>query len=299
MENTPTAGKTYSPAYAAGESARSAVSWAAVIAGAVAAAALSLMLLSGGVGLGLVSMSPWAGEGASAVTLGVGAIIWMIVTQIIAYGFGGYVAGRLRTRWTDIHSDEVYFRDTAHGFLVWALSAVISAVLLGSVLASVAGGTARLGATAAAGAGTAAVAAVANGAQGGGTAGAADYFVDTLFRSEQPNPDEDATATRAEVGRIVGASIARGDMTPEDRTYVAKVVSARTGLDQAAAEKRVSDAVSRGKQAADEAGRQARDAADKARQAAAAFSLWAFASLLIGAFVASWMATVGGRTRDS
>src|SRR5690606_15394449 len=109
------------------EASSSAVSWAAVIAGAVIAAAVSRTLLAGGAGLGFVSMSPWAGDGASAATLGIAAIIWMIVTQIIAYGVGGYVAGRLRTRWVDVHSDEVYFRDTAHGFLVWALSALVSA----------------------------------------------------------------------------------------------------------------------------------------------------------------------------
>lgn len=293
MENASTLVPTYPTARMPRESCGSAVSWAAVIAGAVIAAALSLMLLVGGAGLGFVSMSPWGGDGASATMLGVAAIVWMIVTQIIAYGVGGYVAGRLRTRWVDIHSDEIYFRDTAHGFLVWALSAVISAVVVGSALASMVGGVARVGAGAVAGAGST-LAAAADAADGANVP--TDYFVDVLFRSEQPDPAGDPRQARAEVGRIIAASVGKADVAPQDREYVAKVIAAQTGLDQAAAEARVNEAVTRSKQAVEEAKQAAQQAADTARKAAAAFSLWAFASLLIGAFVASWMATVGGRS---
>jgi len=280
------------------ESAISAVSWAAVIAGAVIAAALSLALFAGGTGLGFLSISPWSGEGATAPAIGIGLIVWMLATQVVAYGIGGYVAGRLRTKWVDVHSDEVYFRDTAHGFLVWALSAVVSAVLLGASIATLASGVARAGASMAAGAGTAATAAA---AAGGGDAMAQvqGYFSDALLRSERPDAVSDRNGAREEVGRIVAMSVARGSMTGEDRDYVVKVVAAQTGMDPAAAQRRVEQAVQNVKQAADDAKQKAKEAADQARKAAAAFALWGFASMLIGAFVASLAATWGGRRRDA
>ncbi len=95
----------------------SAVSWAAIFAGSVGAAALSLLLLILGTGLGFSAVSPWSTEGISATTLGFSAIAWLSFTQIAASGMGGYLAGRLRTRWFGAHNDEVFFRDTAHGFL--------------------------------------------------------------------------------------------------------------------------------------------------------------------------------------
>lgn len=276
------------------EASGSAVSWAAVIAGAVIAAALSLMLLSGGAGLGFASMSPWAGDGASATTLGIAAIVWMIVTQIISYGVGGYVAGRLRTRWVDVHSDEVYFRDTAHGFLVWALSAVVSAFMVGSAISSVASGAAKVGASAAQGATTAIASSAGAAAEESGFS--TEMLVDRMFRTEQPAPTGDPQQARAEVGRILSAGLRDGDVSPEDRRYVAQVVAAQTGVDQPTAEARVNETIDNTRKAMDEAKQTAQEAADAARKAAAAFSLWAFASLLIGAFVASWMATVGGRS---
>ena len=109
------------------EASSSAVSWAAVIGGAFVAASLSLILLSLGTGLGFSSISPWTRNGASAAAIGAGAIVWLIVTQIAASAFGGYLAGRLRTKWTNTHTNEVYFRDTAHGLLVWAVGMVITA----------------------------------------------------------------------------------------------------------------------------------------------------------------------------
>ncbi|CAB3949752.1 hypothetical protein LMG6001_02098 [Achromobacter insolitus] len=298
MENPSSLSQPYMGGVPPRESAISAVSWAAVIAGAVIAAALSLALFAGGTGLGFLSISPWSGEGATAPAIGIGLIVWMLATQIVAYGIGGYVAGRLRTKWVDVHSDEVYFRDTAHGFLVWALSAVVSAVLLGASIATVASGVARAGASMAAGAGTAATAAA---AAGGGDAMAQvqGYFSDALLRSERPDAVSDRNGAREEVGRIVAMSVARGSMTGEDRDYVVKVVAAQTGMDPAAAQRRVEQAVQNVKQAADDAKQKAKEAADQARKAAAAFALWGFASMLIGAFVASLAATWGGRRRDA
>lgn len=299
MENAISGGRALDGAPAVRESAVSAVSWAAVFAGAVIAAALSLALFAGGSGLGLLSVSPWSGEGLSAPATGIGIVAWMLFTQIVAYGIGGYVAGRLRTKWVDAHLDEVYFRDTAHGFLVWALSAVVSTALLGSALATLASGAAKAGASVAAGAGAAVTATAAAGAgAGGGMDQAGDYFTDVLLRSERPDAAGDRVAARAEVGRIVAMSLARGEMAPADRDYVAKVVAAQAGIDPAAAQQRVNQTLQSARQAVDDAKRKAREAADQARKAAATVALWGFASMLIGAFVASLCATWGGRRRD-
>jgi hypothetical protein len=283
------------------ESFSSAVSWGAVLAGAFVASATYLMLLLAGAGFGFASMSPWGGdEGASAQTLGIGAIVWLVVVQLISAGLGGYIAGRLRTKWVDTHSDEVFFRDTAHGFLVWAVGAVVSAFLLGSGLASAVSGAAKVGASAASGIGSA-VSSVASSAAGGGGGGmgqSAQYFADSLFRSDRPDATQ-GDAAKAEVSRIVAVSVARGSITPEDKTYVARVISAQAGVDQPTAEKRVDDTINRAKQTADETAQKAREAADQARKAAAGFALWAFISMLIGAFVSSYAATRGGRTRDT
>ncbi|WP_313461498.1 hypothetical protein [Achromobacter sp.] len=299
MENASSLSQPYGGAALAQESAVSAVSWAAVFAGAVIAAALSLALFAGGTGLGFLSVSPWGDEGMSAPAVGIGIIGWMLFTQIVSYGIGGYVAGRLRTKWVDVHSDEIYFRDTAHGFLVWALSAVVSAALLGSAIATVVSGAAKTGATVAAGAGAAATATAAAGASGGGMGQATEYFTDTLLRSDRPEASGDRNAARAEVGRIVAMSLGRGDMTPEDRDYVVKVVAAQTGTEPADAQRRVEQAIANAKKSAEDAKQKAKEAADKARKAAAAFALWGFASMLIGAFIASLSATWGGKRRDT
>src|ERR1700674_896435 len=130
------------------EAHSSGVSWAAVIGGAFVAAALSLILLALGAGLGLSSVSPWSNIGASASTVGTAAIIWLILMQVMSSSMGGYLAGRLRTKWADIHTDEVYFRDTAHGFLAWAVALVITAAFLASAATSMMGAAAQLSATA-------------------------------------------------------------------------------------------------------------------------------------------------------
>ena len=118
------------------EAHSSGVSWGAVFGGAFVAAAFYLILLALGAGLGLSAVSPWSNIGASASTVGSAAIIWLILMQIIASALGGYLTGRLRTRWALIHTDEVYFRDTANGFLAWAVALVISVTFLASAAAS-------------------------------------------------------------------------------------------------------------------------------------------------------------------
>src|ERR1044071_2860954 len=137
---------------AADESPVSAVSWAAVGAGAAVAAAISLLLAALGTGLGFASISAWPGAGASAATFSVMTAIWLIVMQWIASAVGGYVTGRLRTKWTDLHTHEVFFRDTANGLVTWAAATVVTV----AVVALTAAGVAREG--------TRAVASVAAGA---------------------------------------------------------------------------------------------------------------------------------------
>jgi hypothetical protein len=252
----------------------SGVSWAAVSAGAVAACAITLVLLSLGTGLGLSAVSPWGNSGVSATTFKIGTGLYFIVMAMISSAIGGYLAGRLRTKWTGVHSDEVYFRDTAHGFLAWAFASVIGAVLLATPATSLLGGAAS-GATQAA----------ANSAQ----SGPMDRYVDTLLRSDSPagqqgNPGD----ARGELVRLFTTSFRDGsDMNPNDRTYVAKVVAARTGLSQPDAEKRVTEVTA-----------QIKSDMDKARKNAAQLAMWLTVSLFVGALSASLAATEGGGLRD-
>lgn len=260
------------------EANSSGVSWAAVIGGGFVTAALSLILLALGTGLGLSSVSPWSNVGVSASTIGTAAILWLIFMQIISSSMGGYLAGRLRTKWANIHTDEVYFRDTAHGFLAWAVALVITAAFLAAAAASMVGATAS---SAAGGTGRA------TGVQAEGREfDPNEYFIDTLFRSESAKPDSNSTSVRGEAGRIFANALRQADISA-DKSYLAQLVAARTGLSQADAEKRVSDVFARAQQTA-----------DTARKTVAHSLLWAFLALLIGAFCASFAATIGGRQRD-
>lgn len=280
----------------------SAVSWGAILAGAAAAAALSMILLILGAGLGLSAVSPWARSGVSAAVFGVSTIVWLTVTQIVASGMGGYLAGRLRARWVAAQTDEVYFRDTAHGFLAWAVASLATAALLSSAIASVVGGGVQAGASVAGGAAAAVGSAGAAAATSAAPDGAANsYFVDSLFRKE-PNapatPDSAAAAPTTETTRILLNSLRSGTLPAEDTRYLGQVVAQRTGLSPPDAEKRVSDTFARMQAKLQEAETAARDAADKARKATAYGTLWLFVSMLAGAFVASLAATWGGRQRD-
>lgn len=281
---------------------KAAISWAAVFAGTVIASALSITLLTGGLGLGFIAMSPQEGEGASAMQIGMGAIIWMFVVQILAYGVAGYVTGRLRPMWAPAYSDEVYFRDTAHGLAVWALSALVSIALFGSALTAAVGTAARGGAAMAQTAAMATAAGGASAAAAGNGEGdqasalpSADYFVDRLVRGEPAGPAADPQVARAELARIITVGAARGEIAPEDRDYAARVVAAQSGLSEPQARERVDQVLTQAEQMRQETIDTARDVADGARKAAAGFALWAFAALLMGAFVASFMAVVGGR----
>lgn len=275
----------------------SAVSWGAVLAGAAAAAALSLILLMLGVGLGLSSVSPWALHGASAASFGVSTILWVTLTQLIASAMGGYLAGRLRTKWAGAQADEVFFRDTAHGLLAWAVATLATAALLTSVIGSIVGAGVQAGATMAGGVTRSAAALEAT--QPDGEAGPMAYFVDSLFRKGVNAPATADDAPRAEVSRIFMTTIRTGPLPAEDIQYVGQLVVQRTGLSQPEAEKRVTDTYTRAQTKLTDALAAAKDAADKARKASAHAALWLFISLLIAAFVASYAATFGGRLRDA
>lgn len=274
------------------ETATSGISWGAALGGAFVAAALALILLLLGTGLGMTAVSPWANEGASAKTLGIAAILWLVLTHLASSAIGGYMAGRLRTKWVDVHTNEVYFRDTAHGLLAWSVGIVITAAFLTSAAASLVGGAAKAGAATVAAAGAGAGAAAGAQTQGGKD-DANIYFVDSMFRSDKPR--EDDAALRKEAGVIFANGLRQGDLSPADRGYLTQVIASRTGLGQPEAEKRVADAIAQAKAAEVKA----REAADAARKAAAHFSLWSFLALLVGAFTASYAATMGGRQRDN
>jgi hypothetical protein len=284
----------------------SAVAWGAILAGAAAAAALSLVLLILGTGLGLASVSPWAQASVSAATFGVSTILWITFTQLTASGMGGYLAGRLRTRWTAVQHDEVYFRDTAHGFLAWAIASLATAALLSSVIASIVGTGTQMNASMVEAA-TAATVRPTNAAlhdssrSPAGTTGMA-YFVDTLFRQSPADvvqtADNSFTSPNEEVLAIFANSAGNAQLPDEDLRYLAQLVAARTGLTETAAKQRVLATYQRMQDQARTLATSAKEAADTARKASSHAALWLFISLLAGAFVASFAATLGGRQRD-
>ncbi|MEI5678648.1 MULTISPECIES: hypothetical protein [unclassified Mesorhizobium] len=284
------------------ESSSSAVSWAAIIAGAVAASSLTLLLIVLGSGLGLSSVSPWSGSGVSMTTFAVSTAIWLIIVQWFSSAFGGYIAGRLRTKWSGVHDDEIYFRDTAHGFLSWALATLVVAGVMGSALTSVVGGGVQAASTVVSGATSAAGAGASAPSQSGMASQANDmtsYFVDSLFRpadaaAANAQGAEGNAAAAGQATRILLSSAASGEVSAEDRTYLAQLVAARAGLSQADAEARVNGVLQR----IETAKTDAKQAADTARKAAATFSLVTALSLLLGAFIASVAALIGGRGRD-
>lgn len=251
------------------------VSWAAVLAGAAASCALTLLLLSFGAGMGFAVVSPWAGSGVSSTTFEIGTGLYFIVMAMISSAVGGYLAGRLRTKWTGIQTTEVQFRDTAHGFLAWAVASVFGAIILASPASSLIGGVTS-GATTAA----------TNSAQ----SSPMDGYVDTLLRSDNPSAQSQQNPSDAhrEMVRLFTSSFRKGgDLKAADRTYVAKVVSARTGLSEADAEKRVT-----------EVSNQIKADLDSARKTTMQLAIWLTLSLFIGAFSAAAAAMEGGGLRD-
>lgn len=256
----------------------SGVSWGAVAAGALASIALTLVLLWFGTGMGFSVVSPWSNSGVSATTFKIGTGLYLVVVAMISSAVGGHIAGRLRTQWYGIHSNEVYFRDTVQGFLSWALASVVGALMLASAATTILGSTASGLSQSAGSAATQA-------------SGAVSGYVDQLLRADATAatvPAGDPADTRSELIRLFTSSLsADRDVKPADRTYVAQVVARRTGLSQTDAEKRVNDVVT-----------EAKIDLDKARKAAVQLAFWMAAALLIGAFSASIAAAEAGGFRD-
>jgi hypothetical protein len=257
----------------ANESRTSATSWGAIAAGGIAAAGFSLFLFELGTGIGLAVASPWANSSPSGTTISVVAGVSLCLISLMASALGGFIAGRLRTRWVGLHSDETYFRDSAHGFVAWAFAAVLMAAVAGLAATSVVGGAAK------------------GAASNPALAPDTSYYTDMLFRSDNPTTppaSPGAQNSNEEVGRILSRSLAgSGGLSPADRTYVAQRVAQRTGIPQDQAEKRVDDVVT-----------QAKNAADAARKAAAKLAMWIAAAMLCGALGATFAAAEGGRERD-
>lgn len=256
-----------------------AVSWPAIFAGGTAAAAITFMLVTLGTAVGLASISPWSNSGVSAGTFKISAGLFVVVVAMIASTIGGYIAGRLRTKWIGAESDEVAFRDTAHGFLAWAFATAFGVLALGAASTALVGGVAA-GATA-------------GGAQAAATTAASptDYFVDSLLRREgtaATTATGDAAASRAEVNRILTRGLASPDgVSPGDRSYLTQMVASRTGRNQQEAEMRVTEAINGAKKAVDEA-----------RKFSMATALWLTLAMFVGAFSASFAAIEGGQLRD-
>jgi hypothetical protein len=272
-----------------------AVCWGAIFAGALAAAATTVILLVLGAGAGLSIVSPWYRAGASAVTVGVSALVWLIVVQWISSCMGGYLAGRMRTKWVGVHSKEVFFRDTAHGFLAWSLVSVAGALIIAAGTVTGARGVAR-------GAADVTAAGVSRLSQNAGVDSGADavsgsgYFVDALFRSAKPGDEGNVGESHAEVMRILSRSFQNGNvaLAPADAQYLAQMIAARTGLSPADAQQRVVSVINQ----LNDSQQKLRQMADTARKQAARLSMATALAMLIGAFIASAAAALGGRIRD-
>jgi len=254
------------------------LSWRAILAGGVAAAALTLVLLAFGSAVGFSSISPWSNSGISASTFHIAGGIYLVVVAMLSSTVGGYIAGRARTRWRSLRTDEVQFRDTAHGFLAWALATVMGAAILGTAATYLAGGVAP---------GTSAQASPSGGLS---VSSPVAYYTDMLLRpaSARAGATGDAfIATREAQVVFVHDMATKGEWPAADRAYLAQLVMRQTGLSAADADKRVGDTI-----AAAKAG------ADQARKAAASLSIWLAISMLVGAFSASLAAIEGGQLRD-
>jgi hypothetical protein len=294
----------------AANDAEPAVSWKAIFAGAVAAAAVTLILVAFGVGVGFSVISPWNGEGLSATTFTIGGGIYLIVVAMLSSTIGGYLAGRMRSQWATVHEHERYFRDSAHGFVTWAFATIVTAAVLGGAMTGIVG---TLGAGAAGAARTAVTAGYVDrlvrpaspaNAPAAAAAPAQTSPQETAQQATSPVPQGETSPSlrggqiaapaprgdlnRGEIGRILATGLTKnGTIATPDRDYLASVVAAQTGLSQAESKQRVDEVIT-----------QAKTAADKARKSTAAFAFWLAFAMLAGALSASLAAIEGGNLRN-
>jgi hypothetical protein len=246
--------------------------WTPVVAGAFVAAAVSVILVAFGaaIGFSVVSSSPTWRDASPALAVASG--LYLLLTALLAFGFGGYVAGRLRERWTaSAHTDVVEFRDGVHGLLAWAIAVVITGLVAAGSAASIGSNAVQPATSPEATTGEPLIA----------------YELDRLFRTDRRPADTDLTYTRAEAGRILLAATGRQGITPDDRAYLVRLVASRTGIAPADAERRVQDAITG-----------ATTAVQKARHTAVILGFSTAVSLLVGAVAAWYASCVGGRYRD-
>ena len=246
--------------------------WTPVVAGTFVAAAVSVILIAFGaaIGLSIVSSSPTWRDTSPALSVASG--LYLLLMALMSFGFGGYVAGRLRERWTaSAHSDVVEFRDGMHGLLAWAIAVVITGLVAAASAASLASKAAQPASSPEATTGEPLVA----------------YELDRLFRAERRPANSDLAYSRAEAGRILLAATGRQGITPDDRAYLVRLVASNTGIAQPDAERRVGDAIPR-----------ANTAVQKARRSAVILGFSTAVSLLVGAVAAWYTSCVGGRYRD-
>lgn len=299
------------------DDAHSAVSWPAIFAGTAASTALTLVLVAFGVGVGFSVISPWSGSGISATTFSIGAGIYLIVIAMLSSTVGGYLAGRLRSKWPTVHEHERYFRDSAHGVVVWALSTVLVAAFLGGAMTAIIGGVGAAATSAATsplaattvdrlsrstpdGATTTSAAAPAPAQTAQQAAQQATDQATSPSASGQNPPtlqggqiaasanNRAAPVNRGEISRIVIPALAKGGSVSDiDRKYLAQVVTERTGMTQAQAEQRVDQVLT-----------QAKQTADNARKSTAALAFWLAFAMLAGALSAALAAIEGGGLRN-
>lgn len=282
------------------------VSWGAIIAGGVLATALFVLLLSLAAGIGLAIISPWSSAQTMATTAGLGAAIALIVAHLIVFSIGGYVVGRLSQRETvEADVEELRFRDGAHGLMVWAIGYLLSLYVASMAVAGVAGGVASIGSSLVSGGAQVVSGAALSTASDSGQSEQSsalgnpiDYYVDQILRNPRadtaPQPDGEL---RAEFTRIMGRALAAGELAPDDRSYLAQRVAARTGQPPADVERRIDETVTQARASIEATAEAARNAANTARQAGAFASFWTFMSFLLGAVAAVVAAVIGGNHR--
>lgn len=271
----------------------SAVSWPAIAAGTVVAAAATVVLMALGAGVGFGALSPWPRAGASATAFTAMTAVGLIVVQWLSAGIGGYVTGRLRTKWARLHTHEVFFRDTAHGLITWATATLLVSVTAALIAASTTEAAGHVASAAGA------VAAVGAGNHASSTPSVDPYDVDTLLRPATPNSADSGTESasnelRMQATRILAAGLAKGDVPAADQAYLTQVVSTQAHVAPSDAGARVDAAVAKVKAAHD----QALQAADSARKNAEAASIFTAFAMLVGAFIACIAAALGGHRRD-
>ncbi|MEO5805436.1 hypothetical protein [Devosia sp.] len=264
------------------------VDWPAIIAGIVLASAISLILLAFGSALGLSFANFRLGTNVAPIWVGIAAASWFLWVEVSSFMAGGYLTGRLRRRFHDATEHESDVRDGAHGLLVWAGAAILGTVIAVGGIGGAASAVGSVAATATQAASTVAGPAAAN-------ADPNAYFVDTLFRANQPVANVDNSQARGEAGRIFANSAVTGTpLSDDDKSYLANVVAANTGLTPDEAKARVDQT-----ETSIAAARQAAlDAAENARKTAVIAAFLLAASLLVSGAGAYWAASMGGRHRD-